>query len=121
LLQGTLIAESLRIGTTLDAVPLVVRKIARHEPTDVTSDQPTRWTNIEFEVEDADAEALADALSEILDEPGWYADFRSQADTFVIYHGRIFRYPRGEAAGRAEAKEHGRRLGVPEEQLDWPI
>ncbi|MGW5364852.1 hypothetical protein [Actinopolymorpha pittospori] len=37
-----------------------------------------------------------------------------------VYAGRVFRYPRGDLAGRAAAADHGRAVGVPEEQLDWP-
>jgi hypothetical protein len=31
----------------------------------------------------------------------------------------VFRYPRGDAAGRDKAKEYARSAGVPEAQLDW--
>jgi hypothetical protein len=37
----------------------------------------------------------------------------------VIYPGKVFRYERGDSAGRAEAQAHGRTMGVPEPQLDW--
>lgn len=50
---------------------------------------------------------------------GWYANFSSATEVFVIHHGRIFRYPRGDAEGRAMAQAHGRLVGVPEPQLDW--
>jgi hypothetical protein len=33
--------------------------------------------------------------------------------------GKVFRYPRGDQAGRAEAEAHGRSVNVPEPQLDW--
>jgi hypothetical protein len=39
----------------------------------------------------------------------------------VVYAGQVFRYPRGDAAGRAEAVAYGRARGVPEDQLDWPV
>ena len=43
------------------------------------------------------------------------------AETFVVFPGRIFRYPRGDDVGRAEAETHGRQLAIPESQLDWPV
>lgn len=52
-------------------------------------------------------------------EHGRYVNFSSDSETFVVYRGRVFRYPRGDAAGRAEAQAHGRAAGVPESQLDW--
>jgi hypothetical protein len=33
----------------------------------------------------------------------------------------VFRYPRGDAAGRARAQAYGRQAGVPEAQLDWTV
>jgi hypothetical protein len=83
MIEGTLIAESMRVGTELDG---------------------------------------ADALAAVLDtEHGWYADFRTPAETFVSYAGRVFRYPRGDSQGRAEAEAYGRSVGVPENELDWPV
>jgi hypothetical protein len=48
-------------------------------------------------------------------------NFESPAENFVVFPGRIFRYPRGDAAGRATAQAHGRQLGIPEPQLAWPV
>jgi hypothetical protein len=41
-------------------------------------------------------------------------NFQSTADTFVVFHSRTFRYPRGDKAGRAAALTHKRQLGVPD-------
>jgi hypothetical protein len=41
-------------------------------------------------------------------------------DHVVVFAGRHFRYGRGDQAGRAEAVEYGKTVGVPEHQLDWP-
>jgi hypothetical protein len=98
-----------------------VTTIRRAAQGDTAVGQPEMWTLIEFEADEADAGPLAVAFSEVLDEPGgWYVDFRTPAETFVVYAGRIFRYPRGDASGRAEAAAYGRAVGVPEDQLDWP-
>jgi hypothetical protein len=32
----------------------------------------------------------------------------------------VFRYRRDDPSGRLAAVEYGRRVGVPEQQLDWP-
>jgi hypothetical protein len=121
MIQGALITESLRTDTTLDDLNIVVRKIVRSQPQNTTPEQPMTWTVLYFEADDAASEALASAFSEALDEPGWYVDFASESETFVVFPVRIFRYPRGDEKGRAEAAEHGRSLGVPESQLDWPV
>ncbi len=119
--EGTLISESLRTGAGLDAVPLTVRRIARYSVGDATRDQPAIWTAIDFEVADPDAEALATALAGALGDHGWYANFQSAAEAYVVFAGRVFRYPRGDAAGRASALAYGRQAGVPETQLDWTV
>jgi hypothetical protein len=122
MIEGTLIAESIRTGAELGGVRFVTRKIRRALAGDVTAGQPELWTLIEFEAEEADAEVLADALAKVLEkEHGWYTDFRTSEETFVVYSGRVFRYPRGDSAGRAEAAAYGRSVGVPEPQLDWPV
>jgi hypothetical protein len=106
MIEGTLIAESIRVGAELAAVPLVARRIWRAAAGDLTAGQPELWTLIEFEAEEPDAEVLAASLAAVLvEEGGWYTDFRTPA----------------EAEGRAEAAAYGRSKGVPEEQLDWPV
>jgi hypothetical protein len=122
MIEGTLIAESMRVGAELDGVQLVVRKIRRSPQDEAPAGQPDLWTLIEFEAEERSAGLLADALAGVLDtEHGWYADFRTPAETFVIYSGRVFRYPRGDSQGRAEAEAYGRSVCVPESELDWPV
>jgi len=119
--DGALITQSLKPGTELVGVPLVVDRLVTFDKSDAAVNQPTRWTMIFFRVEDADTERLAAWFADsLIGEPGvWYADFRNDAEHFVIFPGRIFRYRRDDHDARAQAVDHGRRLGVPEAQLDW--
>ena len=121
---GALLGESLRPGAVLDGIPLAVTKIYRAALGNAEAGQPELWTIIEFEVAADRAHELAEALSRLLlANGGWYCDFHSAAEVFVVFSGRIFRYPRGDRgdrAGRALAEEYGRSVGVPEAQLDWP-
>jgi hypothetical protein len=119
MIEGALIAESLRTGTNLENLTLTVRKISRFRPGDTTADQPDIWTVLDFEADEAGADELARALAAALDQPGWYVAFRSPAETFVVFPGRILRYPRGDDLGRAQAAAYGRQLALPESQLDW--
>ena len=121
MLEGTLIAESLRVGTTLADLNLTVRKISRYRAGGTTPDQPGIWTALDFESGESDARELAEAFAEVLDHSGWYVNFQSPAESFIVFPGKIFRYPRGDAAGRAAAQAHGRRLGIPDPQLDWTV
>jgi hypothetical protein len=115
--SGVLILESLKVGTELDGIPLVVRKVRRDEVPGATAEQGAVWSLLDFEVEEA--ERLAEVLAGILDQPGWYADFHDEREIFVVFPGRVFRYRRGDDAAREEAKVYGRTLGIPEQQLDW--
>jgi hypothetical protein len=118
--SGILIAESLSKSSPLEGVTFQVHKVRRGDVGDVSAGQPLTWTFIEFTVEDQVVADLVEALDRSLDpKGGWYCDFRSAEETFVAFAGRVFRYPRGDVQGRAEAEAYGRSAGVPEAQLDW--
>jgi hypothetical protein len=118
--SGILIAESLLKTRPFEGVTLQVRKVSRGDVGDVSAGQPLTWTFIEFEVEEPAVTDLVGALSRSLDPAGgWYCDFRTALETFVVFAGHSFRYPRGDGQGRAEAEAYGRSAGVPEAQLDW--
>jgi hypothetical protein len=118
MLQGAIVGESLRVGATLDAVPLTVRKLERVEAG--IAEQPPQWTPLWFEANDADADQLAEQLSTALDaRGGWYADFHSDTEVTVVFAGRIFRYQRGDKSERAKVADYARSAGVPDDQLDW--
>lgn len=121
MIEGTLIAESLRAGTTLENLNLTVRKISRYHVRGATPDQPGIWCALEFEASEAGAEALARTFAAALGRPGWYANFQSPTESFIVFPDRIFRYPRGDQAGRTQAQAHGRQLGIPDPQLDWTV
>jgi hypothetical protein len=117
--RGALIAESLRPGARLEGIPLVIRELFRVAPPNVSPEQPAIWTVIEFEVAADRADDLAQALTGLLDTPGWYCDYRSSDEHIVVFPGRYFRYACGDREARANAQAYGRSTGVPEAQLDW--
>jgi hypothetical protein len=124
-IEGTLIGESLRAGSSVDGLALTVRRIRRGGPAELSAAQraagiPATWTLVDFEVPASEGERLAAALAGALDDVGWYVDFRSADETFVVFAGRVFRYRRGDARGRSEAQVYARTKGVPDSQLDWP-
>ncbi|WP_300613199.1 hypothetical protein [Trebonia sp.] len=115
--SGTLIAESLRAGTELHGIPLAVTKVCRVR----VDNEPELWTLIYFDVAAARAADLAEALSRVLAQTGgWYCDFRSDEEVFVVFSDRVFRYRRGDRAARSTVEDYARAMGVPEAQLDWP-
>ncbi|MER7925542.1 hypothetical protein ABTY96_20790 [Streptomyces sp. NPDC096057] len=122
MITGYVLGESLRPGAVFAPHGLRIRKVERTDVSGIaTAGQPVLWTLVEWEAEDEDAagpiaEALADALEPDL---GWYADFTVGDERVVVFAGKVFRYRRGDAAGRAEAVAYGRAVGTPEHQLDW--
>jgi hypothetical protein len=118
MLRGAIVAESLRLGASVEGVPLAVRKLERLDAG--LGEQPREWTLLWFEAVDNDGDRLAEALSESLEaDCGWYADFHSDSEVTVVFAGREFRYRRGDAMERAKVAEYARSVGVPEHQLDW--
>ena len=122
---GTLVSESMVVGAGLHGLDVVLRGIERVEVADLSDGQrdagiPEQWTLLRFDVTDARAPAFAEALAGVLDEPGWYADLHTVDESFVVFTGRVFRYPMGDREGRAAAEAHARKRGVPEPQIDWP-
>ena len=122
MIEGTLIAESLRVGTSLENLQLTVRKISRYQvPGAPPRTSRASGPRLNFTAAEQQAGELARTFADALAEPGWYVNFESPAESFMVFPGRIFRYPRGDAAARAEAQEYGRRLAIPEPQLDWTV
>jgi hypothetical protein len=119
-LAGVLIGESLRVGSELEGVPLQVTKVRRIAVAGTADGQPGQWTLLEFQAPEAAAERLAEALAGCLAPTGgWYVNYNTGAEAFVVFAGRVFRYPRADAVARAEVADYGRAIGVPEAQLDW--
>jgi hypothetical protein len=121
MLRGRLLAESLRVGADLRIPALRVVRVGRHDVSGSTTNaQPGVWTFLDFEAPEEVADELADALAGALTrDPGWYADFEVGNDHVVVFAGRVFRYAKGDRAGRAAAADYGRTVGVPDHQLDW--
>jgi hypothetical protein len=115
--SGTLIGESVRVGAELEGIPLTVTRVVRAR----VADEPELWTFIDFEVAADLAADLAEALSRVLErDSGWYCDFRSDDEVFVVFSDRVFRYRRGDRVARSAVEDYARSMGVPESQLDWP-
>jgi hypothetical protein len=105
MLHGVIVAESLRLGAVIEDVQLLVHK--RVDPG--VDEQPPHWTLMSFEAAEADADRLADALSDALEPTGgWYADFHSDTDVTVVSSGHIFRYRRGDKNERAKVEGYAR-------------
>jgi hypothetical protein len=113
-------AESIKPGISLKSVPISLTEISRDVAANASSDQPRIWTVIRFEAT-VGANRLAESFSGVLDDAPsrWYCNFTSGDEGFIVYPKKVFRYPRGDVAGRLAAQSFGRSIGVPPTQLDW--
>ena len=118
---GILIAESLRDDATLQVSWQLTRiervAVANLSETPRAGGLPSAWTMLHFELADFRAQALAQALADILMRSGCYAEFNTEAETFTVFAGRVFRYRSDDDEARAQAYAYGIAHGVPEEQL----
>lgn len=82
--------ESLVKDRPIEGFALSVRKIVRADVGDVTAGQPLIWTFIEFDVDDSAVDQLAASMSRALDPTiGWYCDYRTSDETFVVFAGQV--------------------------------
>lgn len=119
MLAGVLITESLRHDVTLEGLDLRVDKITRWRNPAPAPGQPDTWTIVNFASSRDDAAWLADQFAQALSGPGWYVDFHSEDQKYVVFPDKTFVYRRGDARGRAEAVAYARSQGVPPDQCDW--
>lgn len=117
--QGVIIEESLEDKAVLDKVKIIKTKISP-----VTEKHKTpwvkQWTMHTVEIEEENAEKIAEQLSKDLDkEHAWYADFKNVNFHFIIYRGKIFKVDFKNPILYKDAKIYGISLGIPDYQVDF--
>ena len=60
-------------------------------------------------------------LPELLKAGTWYAHFWTGDDVIAVFHEKVFRFKHSDISTWADALSYGRSLGIPDEQLDFPI
>lgn len=109
LFEGLLVKESLSDETVLEL--LAVQSCALWD----TPNTPRYWTALSFT---SDAPELPQRLSEAL-TGNWYVDFKSGDRKYIVFHNRVLSYKIGDQAAKEQVCAECRKLGIPEEQLDW--
>ncbi len=117
MLKGLLLKESLTDLGVLDRLHMT--QTETWNVGNAAEYQPNVWTAISFEVDDDQADAIAAELSHVLKSPGWYIDARLNDEVYVIFPQRVFKYRRGDQAGKIEAQVYARTIGIPASQIDW--
>jgi len=119
--KGTIIEESLKGKNLLNNLVILATKVEQ-----VTEKHQTpwlkQWTLHIVEIQETDAERLAEVVSKNLDYShgnAWYADFKNKDFHYIIFKNKIFKIPRNDALGYRQAKQYGIGLGIPEHQVDF--
>jgi len=112
---GLLIKESLN-----DLSILKLIKITKEETWNSSNSnefQPKVWTAVYLEGKNI--EEFVNKVSKSIKEIGWYLNLSLNDIEYVIFHNKIFKYRKGDKKTKNEAVEYGKKVGVPEKQLDW--
>jgi hypothetical protein len=117
IVNGLLIKESLADTNVLELVHIT--KTESWQASNTAEYQPVLWTALSFEAVDHQADTIAKKLSYALKPQGWYINASTIAHVYVIFPNKVFKYRKGDSIQRAEAKQYGRSIDIPEHQLDW--
>jgi hypothetical protein len=71
-----------------------------------------------FEVEN-DENEITNISKQIIE--GWYAHFWHGADVIAVFTNKTFRFNYSGKETWKETVEYGKKLSIPDEQLDFPI
>lgn len=103
--KGVIIEESLRDTSVLKEVEALDTKVEQ-----VTEEHKTpwlkQWTLHIVEIAENKADEIADKISKSLDyshNSSWYADFKNDQFSYIIFKDRIFRIKLNDAEGFKEA------------------
>lgn len=123
--KGDIIEESLKdkeVFKDLNITSTRVEKVTDEHQTPWLS----QWTLDTVEVNENEADDLAERLSKALDpEHGWYIDYRNEKYHYVIFRDKVFKLNRNKKSDYDEMIKYGLSVGTPDYQLpnfvDLPI
>ena len=81
-----------------------------------TSNKSDRWHLFEVEIEENE---IVNIFKQIIE--GWYAHFWHGTDVIAVFTNKTFRFNYLDKETWKETIEYGKKLNIPDEQLDFPI
>ena len=119
--QGIIIEESLENKDILKRVKILSTRVSK-----VTDRHKTpwlsQWTMHTVEVQESEAQSLAEEISKSLDEShnsSWYVDFKDDFHHYLIFPDKVIYIDRQSKQQYAKAKRYGISLGIAEYQLNF--
>jgi len=108
--RGIIIEESLIDNRILNNMNILKLYITGNEQ------KSERWHLFEVEIEDNDIENISRQIY-----GKWYAHFWHGTDVTAVFSNRIFKFNYLDHNTWKETLEYGKKLSIPQEQLDFPI
>jgi len=108
--RGIIIEESLIDNRILNNMNILKMHITGQEQ------KNDRWHLFEVEIEENDIENISKQIYE-----GWYAHFWHNVDVIAVFSNKIFKFNYLDKNTWKETIEYGKKLKIPEKQLDFPI
>lgn len=105
--KGIIIEESLENRNILDEAKIIESKVSE----DGEGHMYTVLVSPEY----------PERLAQNLKDGTWYAHFWNGRNVIAVFKGKTVRFNFDDKSTWKEALEYGRSLGIPEEQLDFPI
>jgi hypothetical protein len=117
--KGIVIEESLEDKNILKKINVIFTRVelvtAKHK-----TPWTKQWTLHTVEVLEGQAAEKAQVISQALDSNhSWYADFKTDAQHYIIFKNKVFLIDRTSKEQYDEAKNYGISLGIPEYQVDF--
>lgn len=109
--KGTIVQESLFDDRCLNDFEIIGFRVTKED------DPQNRWHLFTVFASEENLEKVAANLK----PEKWYAHFWNGDDVIAIFPNKTFSFKHSDKSTWSEAIEHGRNLGIPEEQLDFVI
>ena len=113
-LKGCIIGESLVDPTIINRLPIYRVHISAETLKIDDQGRRGRWHLYWFTCDQTEIPAIQQVL-----KPGWYAHFWRDGLITVIYSDALFEMHADDRSTWTAAVDHGRRHGIPDEQLDF--
>lgn len=114
--EGILIKESVADDTVIDL--LHIHKVELWN----TGGQPKYWTALFFTCSHTDfPEQISRVMKSGTGTGGnWFVDFRSNQTKYIVFKNKICKYQIGNRQEKEAVCAECRKMGIPDEQMNWP-
>jgi len=113
--KGVIIAEGLTDPTGINGFSVYKATITKDDMAIDYEGNLGRWHIYYVKCSREDVDSLQPYILK-----GWYAHFWKENKIVVVYNDRQFELSKNDRGTWKEAVEHGRRQGIPENELDFP-